>query len=97
MHHSPARMQDEPRDPSPWMPLTVTPDALGEPGTAAQAEGTSACWRRPRALQLPAPRPQRREATVQAGRQQALPWAQTRAPTPWLVFCWNCQRKGKGK
>lgn len=29
-----------------------------------------------------------------AGRQ-ALPWAQTGAPTPWLVFCWSCQRRGK--
>lgn len=36
------------------------------------------------------------EATAQAGRK-ALPWAQTGAPTAWLVFCWNRRRGGKRK
>lgn len=95
---SPAHMHDTPWNQAPGCALTVDPEALREPGRAAQAEGTSAWWKMPAACSADA-RPQvpaegRRKA--QAGRQ-ALPWAQTRAPTPWLVFCWNGQRKGKGK
>ena len=83
---APAHMHDPSPGPSPWMPRF--PPGSGGPGL----DGRSAWVQMPRALQLPPPPgPGRGEGT---GRQ-ALPWAQTRAHTPWLVFCWNRQRGGK--
>ena len=89
---APALMHDPSTGPSPWMPLLFSPgpEAQGEPGHSRKERPPG--WGRP--VRGSCPRPQLAEATAQAGRL-ALPWAQTGAPTAWLVFCWNRQRGGK--
>lgn len=56
-----------------------------------------ACWRCPRACSA-ADRPQAPAEGRQWHRQadRRLPWAQTRAPTPWLVFLLELPEGGKG-
>lgn len=68
------------------------PESGGPRGAWAQQKVMSTWVGVPRALQLPPPPGPGRGYC--AGRQ-ALPWAQTGAPIPWLVFCWNHQRGGK--
>lgn len=76
------------------MPLIVSLEALGEPGTAAQAEGTSAWWRCPRALQMPAPRPQHRGGDG-TGRQTGITLGSDKGSHSLVGFLLELPEEGK--
>lgn len=90
--HSPAHMHGPLLVPSPWMPLffILGPETQGGPGHSRKQRPPG--WGCP--VLCSCPRPQGPGRGYCAGRQ-VLPWAQTGAPIPWLVFCWNHQRGGK--